>query len=106
MKKRFSILLAWLAVVSAVSGATLQRGEYFIDTDPGPGLGTAFYTGTDTAYSGTVTLPPALLSGLSEGLHDLVIRFRDSDDKWGPAVVHRFEVKPLTAPLLTAAEYF
>ncbi len=106
MRRLHLLLLLVTAALPPAQARALQSGEYYLDTDPGPGLGTAFYSGAAQNWAGTITLPPQLLASLPAGLHDLGIRFRDADSEWGPAIVQRFEVQPLTAPQLATAEYF
>ncbi len=60
----------------------IQEAEWFIDTDPGAGNGTALSItpGTPVAsYTGDITLPGCL----SIGEHKLFIRARTSDGLWG-----------------------
>ncbi len=59
----------------------LKKGEYYIDTDPGPGNGTALpaFTMADSA----VTNLSISTTGLSLGLHRAYIRYCDSAGVWG-----------------------
>ncbi|MDF1576785.1 MAG: T9SS type A sorting domain-containing protein [Bacteroidales bacterium] len=59
----------------------IQQVEYFIDTDPGYGLGTAVTlpsAGSDLSIDFSVSL-----SGLSDGDHVLYIRAENGMNKWG-----------------------
>ena len=100
-----SLVLLCEAATSLRAGQ-LEAGEYFLDSDPGPGNGTSFYSGNAGEWDGDIVLPPQLLAGLAPGLHDLGVRFRDADGEWGPLVVQRFEAADYSAPLLSAGEYF
>ncbi|WP_345232606.1 FG-GAP-like repeat-containing protein, partial [Hymenobacter saemangeumensis] len=87
---------------------SLTRLEYFIDTDPGFGLGTAVAipasSGSDAANVGIV-VP---LGSLSTGFHRMNIRGRDASGKWGLTTVRSFYYEPLpaAAPNIVRAEYF
>jgi hypothetical protein len=76
--------------------------EYFIDTDPGAGLGTMldFTDQTDSiSFTGSITIP--ILSG---GFHNLFIRTRDSRGIWS-----LYEGKPFyvnSSATFEAAEWF
>jgi hypothetical protein len=76
--------------------------EYFIDTDPGAGLGTMldFTDQTDSiSFAGSITIP--ILSG---GFHNLFIRTRDSRGIWS-----LYEGKPFyvnSSATFEAAEWF
>jgi hypothetical protein len=63
----------------ALSG--VSRGEYYIDTDPGQGHGTAL-TYANGKISGTVTIP----SNLSFGTHHLYMRTLDAAGNWSGVV--------------------
>ncbi|MBU0764573.1 MAG: hypothetical protein KJ607_07045, partial [Bacteroidetes bacterium] len=58
---------------------SLSGGEYFFDTDPGQGNGTAISFNTSDSVNMTAGIP---LSGLSPGFHDLYLRVRNSGGKW------------------------
>ncbi len=64
-----------------VSSPRIQKGEYFVDTDPGVGNGTSL-TGFATADSVSIntTIPT---TGLSLGLHRAYVRFCDTMGNWG-----------------------
>ncbi|HSX43301.1 MAG TPA: hypothetical protein VLF59_04400 [Candidatus Saccharimonadales bacterium] len=58
-------------------------GEYYIDTDPGEGNGTALtYSSGTGKISGTATIP----SNLSIGQHRLYMRSRDAAGNWSTSV--------------------
>ncbi len=58
----------------------ITKGEYFFDTDPGPGNGTptATFSAVDSVTQ-NLTIPT---TGLSEGYHMLYIRYKDASGKW------------------------
>lgn len=87
-----------LPTVSAVASA-----EYFIDTDPGFGNGTAisFTEGMDITNSFT-----ADLSNISTGFHQLYFRARNADGLWGPTQVTSFINLVAESDEIQLIEYF
>ncbi|REG92975.1 T9SS type A sorting domain-containing protein [Flavobacterium aquicola] len=81
--------------------------EYFIDTDPGLGKGTPLPTagGLNVSENLQITLPT-----LTSGFHNLFIRTKDIDGKWGMYEGRVFYVQPeplvLTSSPIVAGEYF
>lgn len=66
----------------------IQQVEYFIDTDPGFGLGTPVTlpsTGSDLTIDFSVSL-----TGLADGQHVLYIRARNALNKWGQVYAEGF----------------
>ncbi len=97
---------------TSVSGQnTVIEGEYFWDTDPGQGNGTAvaaadgnFDEALEEVLIATTTTPNA-------GLHTLHIRIKGQDGTWSPTFAQAVNVQatPLSTGHLinlTAAEYF
>jgi len=73
-----------------VIAAQINQGEYFIDTDPGVGSGTSFtFTGPVDSVQTTFNLST---TGLSVGLHNVYIRFKGTDGKWGFTDQKQFRV--------------
>jgi hypothetical protein len=62
-------------------------GEYYFDTDPGPGNGTPITIPepTGTAVDLSVEIPQGTLDALNPGFHKLVCRFQDSEGDWSVA---------------------
>jgi len=85
--------------------AVLTAAEYFIDTDPGTGNGTALAVspGDSITFSGVI---PVASTG--PGFHFLYIRTRDAQNIWSISERRMFYVDPVLAvqPALVAAEYF
>jgi hypothetical protein len=86
-------------VLSSVAATpTINAYEYFIDTDPGVGLATAF-TGT------SLTLPTTL----TEGFHTIYFRARYDNGQWGLTEQKPFYIQNTvasTTPTINAKEYF
>ncbi|MEO7312250.1 MAG: hypothetical protein ABIX01_17750 [Chitinophagaceae bacterium] len=88
----------------AINAPALTQVEYFVDTDPGFGLGIQVSV---TAATGTVFTPS--LNTLSNGLHNLFVRTRDANGKWSQTVGQLFFKEAnlaTTAPNLVKLEYF
>ena len=76
---------------ATASSGPVTAMEYFIDTDPGFGLGTPIsaFTGSDSvSLTRTLVLP----SNISTGDHKLYIRSRGTDKKWSLTEVKDFTV--------------
>ncbi|TAL59712.1 MAG: T9SS type A sorting domain-containing protein [Bacteroidetes bacterium] len=87
-----------------------SSAEYFFDTDPGVGSGTALkLTPGDSIQDTTI----AVAAGLAFGFHNLYVRIKDSNNVWSlyeEAKIYLYDtmtvsVLPLTHPI-EAAEYF
>lgn len=88
----------------------LTEAEYFIDTDPGEGNGTPFTTTQDGGfgdYLETVT-SEITLPGLTEGRHEIFVRFKDVNGRWGAPRGQSFVVSNRADLNFTVAgaEYF
>ena len=84
-------LLLFMAALAAVAHAiTLQNAEWFLDVDPGEGLGTSFTVPATEFASLDITIPATTTNALDEGVHLLGVRLQDSDGKWGHVVWRQF----------------
>ncbi len=90
---------------AAVDAPAITAAEFFIDTDPGVGNGTALAIG---ASGGTVSFNASIPTNLTPGFHFLAVRVKGADGKWGLFEKRGFHVSLATgdAPIITAAEYF
>ena len=105
MKKIFLsiLLLGWFGQSMAQS---IQRIEYFIDTDPGVGAGVAvLFSGTTTA---TANLSIPLGSGLAVGFHKFYIRAKNTNGAWSIVQQQNFFKTnlPASTPNIAKLEYF
>jgi hypothetical protein len=108
MKKIVYSITAFFMVVLCSAQMTLTQAEYFWDTDPGLGLGTAIQA-TDGSFNSTfenlsktgITLP-------SVGLHKFCIRVKDTTGQWGPVFMNVVEVQQGGSAIMAIAqaEYF
>jgi hypothetical protein len=102
-------LITFLLLLTAVSNATAQlvSGEYFIDSAPAVGSGTAFSFASANAVNQTINVPT---TGLSSGFHNVFIRVRDNVSRWSHFEGRTFYLIPPAVfnsqATLTAAEYF
>jgi gliding motility-associated-like protein len=99
------IIFCCLFSVTALS-QTINRAEYFIDSDPGNGNGNAVTVSTP---SDNVNLNFNInTNALSTGFHILGFRLRQNNGLWGHPSHTFFYITPLTpsATSLVGAEYF
>lgn len=112
MMKDFIVDFDFNYPVGPAAPQNVTGGEYFIDTDPGFGNGTAIAVtpGVDIAnQSATVNT-----ASLAVGTHRLYLRFRSNEGRWSLASVKEFivdaevayPVPPPAAQNVIAAEYF
>jgi hypothetical protein len=79
--------------------AVVTKAEYFVDTDPGVGNGTALTLSAAGDYTGPVTT----VSCLAVGSHNLYVRAMNSDGVWGLYDSASFAVNP--APVSASVRY-
>ena len=102
--KQYILLLVAVFLFSLARGQQLSSAEYYFDTDPGVGNGTALtvITGDSIMFSGNIST-----AGLSNGFHFLYIRAKNTNGKWGLKERRMFHIRTITpAATLSAAEYF
>jgi len=98
MKTKLSVLIAiiTLGLLMNISFAQLKilSAEYFIDADPGVGNGTPLlpedgnFNSLFEKFSSNIST-----SSLSEGIHTLYVRLKNSDDTWGKTFAKTFIVR-------------
>jgi gliding motility-associated-like protein len=90
---------------STADVANISKAEYFIDSDPGNGNGTAIPISTGANVNFVVSVPT---TSLSSGFHFLAIRTKDLSGKWGVFEARGFYITTSTTdvPNMTKAEYF
>lgn len=110
MKKYIYSLLAVMTMsISSAQLSSLSQAEYFWDTDPGEGNGTAI-TAVDGNFNSI--FEKIAVNGLnapSDGLHKFSVRVKDNSGVWGPVFTNIIIVGSTTTPnpmTLTQAEYF
>lgn len=91
-----------LSPASTAATPQLVSGEWFVDTDPGLGRGTAFsFTQADTVN----TAINVNTAALSNGYHYLFLRVKNTDNRWSHYEGRRFKVcnSPLLAPVISGS---
>jgi hypothetical protein len=80
--------------------------ECFFDTDPGPGNGISCQCkdGVCDQAEEEIICTDIDVSGLSEGMHQLYCRMRDSQDSWG--LTRKYKIQTYEPPYLVAGEWF
>ena len=92
-------------VYTVIANQNIVKSEYFFDTDPGVGLGTAISVGTtgdSVEFSSTISV-----SALTKGLHNLYIRTKNINGVWSISenrLVNVFTV--IANQNIVASEYF
>jgi hypothetical protein len=86
----------------------IVAGEYYLDDDPGYGLGEPVPV---TPGGDITTLLSADVSGVPEGWHMLSVRAQDENGNWGltyreRVLVMDLQLIPAPAPQVVAAEYY
>ena len=91
-------------VHSVAAASYMTAAEYYFDTDPGPGLGTALAVSSGDSITFAGTIPS---TGLTDGFHFLSIRAKDNNGHWSLSERRVFFVRTvIAASPLNAAEYF
>src|SRR5258705_1691045 len=90
---------------STTNAADIVSAEFFIDSDPGPGNGTAASVGTT---GGTVNFTTVIPTSLSAGFHFLALRVKGQDGIWGLFETRGFFISSTAANSanIVAAEFF
>lgn len=87
-------------------GSNINEAEYFIDTDPGVGNGTALSISPAQTLDETFNIPT---TGIDNGLHVLNIRVKDLDNTWSLFYRDYFYIQTISnfvSSPITDAEYF
>lgn len=83
------LLLLWSA--PAIAAAPVVAAEYFINTDPGQGLGTVIPLAVPTERAAMqIDIPPTVIAALPAGTHTLACRVRDEAGNWSVAFARPF----------------
>ena len=125
----FLFVLGTRGLFADANSTKISAAEYFVDTDPGEGSGTAL-SAQDGAFDSEVeSIAPVDLNvtGLAVGPHLIGIRYKDDNNTWGEVLyqtIHVYDanpdsiavvrwwqvvveaVHPVGLPPLQAAEYF
>lgn len=108
MKKQYIVYFLLLFCSQLQAQQQLTKVEYFVDADPGYGLGVdvPFTAGTTLDVNFSVALP----SNISEGFHYITVRVKNANNQWSSVLTRPFLKESLTpranASPITAIEYF
>ncbi len=93
-----SITLTATVDDSSTGNSNIAAAEYFIDTDPGQGLGTAMSASDTTFDSATENVTASVdVSSLADGTYTLYVRGQDSEGNWGATDSVVLTVSPVPA---------
>lgn len=105
MRKIFLCTFLALTFVATITAAEIDRMEYFVDADPGPGNGTplSITPGGDILATEVIDL-----TALDDGMHWLRVRSRDTEGTWSQICSRAFIKisEPLTPSLSSINYYF
>lgn len=102
-QQKWSINLKKRIVVTSQNDANLISGEYFFNEDPGFGNGESFILPSGPNVDMDLGIP---VTELDPGYHKLMLRFKNSEDRWSLVVKRGVVVIPVNNRLISAAEYF
>ena len=91
------LALGWLGTAALAQETHLTAAEWFVDTDPGYGLGTPIPLPADGVWDEPeedFVVPGVTVTNLAEGRHNLIIRAKDSNGDWGIPSQTTFYVAP------------
>ena len=85
----------------------LAKGEWFLDEDPGAGMGTPIVLPSAASGSASPRIPAAVLNALADGYHLLGVRTQSAAGHWGHVVWRAFHIDrtPAGPPHIVALEY-
>jgi Secretion system C-terminal sorting domain len=90
---------------TTVNAGNIIAAEFFVDTDPGVGNGTAIAVPSGSSSTFVTTVPT---TSLTNGFHFIAIRTKDATGNWGLFENRGFYISSATANVgnITAAEFF
>lgn len=109
MNKYIYSIIALLMIVLCPAQMFVSQAEYFWDTDPGAGNGTAVSATDGSFNSAFEQLTKTGIATPGNGLHKLCIRIKDNTGVWGPVFTNVINVQQTptsTIMALAQAEYF
>lgn len=109
MKKILLFCAGWLTFLVA-SSQSINKAEYFINTDPGIGNGVNLPISSPSSTLTDISFD-VNLAALPEGFHHIHLRVRDSEGKWSPTefrTIYKSSsvITPGSLVDIIAAEYF
>lgn len=109
MKKYIYSFIALLTVSLCTAQTSISQAEYFWDTDPGAGNGTAVLATDGNFNSAFEQLSKTGIPSPGTGLHKFCIRIKDNTGMWGPVFTNIVQVDATNTTAIMSilqAEYF
>ena len=109
MKKYIYSFIALLAISLCSAQTSISQAEYFWDTDPGAGNGTAVLATDGNFNSAFEQLSKTGIPAPGTGLHKFCIRIKDNTGVWGPVFTNIVQVDAASTTAIMSilqAEYF
>lgn len=94
MKKLLLLVALWVWFSNIASAQNIVAGEYFWNTDPGVGLGTALTPSEISGGIGDETFNLNVAGPLTAGQHILFVRFKLNDTLWSQAEAQPILISP------------
>jgi hypothetical protein len=105
----YSLMAVLTASLCSAQLTSVSQAEYFWDTDPGEGNGTAILASDQNYNASFERIALYGLGAPSTGLHKFSVRIKDNLGVWSPVFTNVVRVEPSNTPVptsLTQAEYF
>lgn len=108
MKKYSFSLIALFMVTLCSAQMFVSQAEYFWDTDPGAGNGTAVQAADGNFNSAFEQLTKTGIATPGTGLHKFCIRIKDNTGAWGPVFTNVIQINAAVTNfnIVAQAEYF
>ncbi|SFZ94724.1 Por secretion system C-terminal sorting domain-containing protein [Chryseobacterium limigenitum] len=109
MNKYIYSIIALLMITFCPAQMFVSQAEYFWDTDPGLGNGTAVLAADGNFNSAFEQLTKTGITTPSSGLHKFCMRIKDNSGVWGPVFTNIINVQQnptSTIMAISQAEYF
>jgi len=109
MIKHIFSFIALFAISLCTAQTSITQAEYFWDTDPGAGNGTAVLATDGNFNTAFEQLSKTGIPSPGTGLHKFCIRIKDNTGTWGPVFTNIVQVDAATTTAIMSilqAEYF
>jgi hypothetical protein len=104
MKRHHLLILLFFIMAGSIKAQTINRMEYYFDSDPGYGNGTVvnLSPGADVSIGFTLST-----NALAPGIHKLCIRTRDNNQRWSLVTTSPYFIPVHTlVPDIARIEYY
>lgn len=109
MKRYIFIVMALLTTAFCSAQMFISQAEYFWNTDPGEGNGTAISAVDGNFNSAFEQFSKTGIATPGSGLHKFCVRIKDSNGVWGPVFTNVIQIESAvnnTLLTIAQAEYF